>query len=406
MSGRARRRARWPARPRRRPAAPTARCGATRRWASAGLAISFTSSGVTKSRPWSTAWARASFTSASEPRGLAPTWSWGSSRVAVDDRHGVAPDRLGHVHPLQRALHGRAASAAVDHRRRSVDLVGAPPHAPVDQLPLVVGRRVADRRARAGTGRAGPRAAGRCPRTRSGSGWRPRGRVAGSRWVVPSAVTWRSCMASSSAAWVLAGARFISSAEDQVGEDRARPEVELARPRSSTDAPVMSAGSRSGVNWTRGKASPVTVASERAMRVLATPGRSSRSTWPSARRPTRTSSSTWRLPTTARSISSRIALARAAVSSRLSSPAALVPSSQLLQLRDELAAARAPRWCPARAGPAPPSSPARAALGPRVRPARPRRRSRRGGGAVAGGPRRARCGRASRWRACERSGWR
>ena len=33
--------------------------------------------------PASSAWARASFTSASEPRGLAPTWSDGSARVAV-----------------------------------------------------------------------------------------------------------------------------------------------------------------------------------------------------------------------------------------------------------------------------------------------------------------------------------
>ena len=47
----------------------------------------------------------------------------------------------------------------------------------------------------------------------------------------------------------------------------------------------MSAGSRSGVNWMREKLRFVTWASERAVSVLATPGRSSSSTWPSATRP-------------------------------------------------------------------------------------------------------------------------
>ena len=54
----------------------------------------------------------------------------------------------------------------------------------------------------------------------------------------------------------------------------------------------MSDGSRSGVNWMRQNDKPVAVANERAINVLATPGRSSSSTWPSASRPMSTSSST------------------------------------------------------------------------------------------------------------------
>ena len=80
----------------------------------------------------------------------------------------------------------------------------------------------------------------------------------------------------------------------------------------------MSAGSRSGVNWMREKLRFVTWASERAVSVLATPGRSSSSTWPSATRPSSTSSSTSRLPTTARSSSSRMPAIVAAASVGLS----------------------------------------------------------------------------------------
>ena len=41
------------------------------------------------------------------------------------------------------------------------------------------------------------------------------------------------------------------------------------------DEPVTSDGRRSGVNWTRAKRSPVTVAKDRAVSVLASPGTSS-----------------------------------------------------------------------------------------------------------------------------------
>ena len=52
------------------------------RWARAGTATAFTSSGVTL-RPSSTALQRASFITASDPRGLAPTWTDGLVRVAA-----------------------------------------------------------------------------------------------------------------------------------------------------------------------------------------------------------------------------------------------------------------------------------------------------------------------------------
>ena len=44
----------------------------------------------------------------------------------------------------------------------------------------------------------------------------------------------------------------------------------------------MSAGIRSGVNWTRLKSRPSALANDRAIRVLPNPGRSSISMWPSA----------------------------------------------------------------------------------------------------------------------------
>ena len=56
----------------------------------------------------------------------------------------------------------------------------------------------------------------------------------------------------------------------------------------------------------------VTCAKARAISVFARPGKSSIRTWPSARIPSRTSSSASRLPTTARSTSSRMAFARPA----------------------------------------------------------------------------------------------
>lgn len=50
-----------------------------------------------------------------------------------------------------------------------------------------------------------------------------------------------------------------------------------------TEAPVMSVGRRSGVHWRRLKVAPTLWARARASMVLATPGTSSRRTWPSAK---------------------------------------------------------------------------------------------------------------------------
>ena len=80
------------------------------------------------------------------------------------------------------------------------------------------------------------------------------------------------------------------------------------------DEPVTSEGIRSGVNWIRVKPMLVTCEKARAISVLARPGKSSISTWPSASRPSRTSSSASRLPTTARSTSARICSERSASS--------------------------------------------------------------------------------------------
>ena len=61
-------------------------------------------------------------------------------------------------------------------------------------------------------------------------------------------------------------------AEEQVGEDRARPELEVARALVVDAEPVMSDGMRSGVNWIRRKRMSHTCANERAINVFASPG--------------------------------------------------------------------------------------------------------------------------------------
>ena len=81
----------------------------------------------------------------------------------------------------------------------------------------------------AGSGRAGPRAAGRCPRTRPGWRWRGRGTARRSGNVVPSTVTCRSCIASSSAACVFGGVRLISSASSRPVKTGPGAEDELGR---------------------------------------------------------------------------------------------------------------------------------------------------------------------------------
>ena len=90
--------------------------------------------------------------------------------------------------------------------------------------------------------------------------------------VTPSIVTWRSCIASSSAACVFGGARLISSER--------RRFVKIGPGRNSKspsrwfqiDEPVTSEGMRSGVNWMRVKRMLRTCANERAASVFARPG--------------------------------------------------------------------------------------------------------------------------------------
>ena len=104
----------------------------------------------------------------------------------------------------------------------------------------------------------------------------------GSGSVVPSIVTWYSCIASSRADCVLAGARLISSASStwqKIGPLRRTNSFVL---RSKMEVPVTSDGSRSGVNWTRGNWQPRRRANVFDSVVLATPGTPSSRTWPPA----------------------------------------------------------------------------------------------------------------------------
>ena len=72
---------------------------------------------------------------------------------------------------------------------------------------------------------------------------------------VPSTVTLCSCMASSRADWVLAGARLISSARTMLAKTGPWTNSNSRRPPAPDSwmmsVPVMSAGIRSGVNWMR-----------------------------------------------------------------------------------------------------------------------------------------------------------
>ena len=104
----------------------------------------------------------------------------------------------------------------------------------------------------------------------------------GRRRVSPSAVTWCSSIASSSALCVLGVARLISSA--RITWANTGPGWNLNAPlsRSYTDTPMISAGSMSLVNWMRWKSRPSVLARTCASVVLPTPGRSSMSRCPRA----------------------------------------------------------------------------------------------------------------------------
>ena len=99
---------------------------------------------------------------------------------------------------------------------------------------------------------------------------------------MPSTVTCRSSMHSSSADWVLGEARLISSPTTMLAKT---PPGRNSNSRVSwlkTDTPVTSEGSRSGVNWMRRTVQSMERASALASIVLPTPGTSSISRWPSA----------------------------------------------------------------------------------------------------------------------------
>ena len=115
-----------------------------------------------------------------------------------------------------------------------------------------------------------------------------------------------SSMTSRSADWVFGLARLISSARTMLA--KTGPAWNSNRPSfwSYTVMPVMSPGSRSGVNWMRVLVPCTDCASARASDVLPVPGTSSSSTCPSLSIAVSTSSTMWRLPRIARSTLSAI----------------------------------------------------------------------------------------------------
>src|SRR5918992_733911 len=102
-----------------------------------------------------------------------------------------------------------------------------------------------------------------------------------SSYVVPSIVTWFSCMHSSSAACVLGGARLISSPRTRLANTGPGRNSNSFERWLKTFTPVTSDGSRSGVNWRRENEASTERASAFASIVFPTPGKSSMITWPS-----------------------------------------------------------------------------------------------------------------------------
>src|SRR6478736_3187085 len=113
-------------------------------------------------------------------------------------------------------------------------------------------------------------------------------------------------MTSRSADWVFGLARLISSASTMFAKIGPAWNSNTPSFWSYTLMPVMSPGSRSGVNWMRVLVPWTDCARARASEVLPVPGTSSSSTWPSLSIAVSTSSTTCRLPSTARSTLSAI----------------------------------------------------------------------------------------------------
>ena len=125
----------------------------------------------------------------------------------------------------------------------------------------------------------------------------------GTGWVSLPIVTCRSCITSSSADCTLAGARLISSASrklQKTGPSSMSNSSLLAR---YIRVPTRSAGTRSGVNWTRSKLPPKTSATVFTVSVFARPGTPSIRRWPPASRQTKTRSSISSCPAMMRLIS-------------------------------------------------------------------------------------------------------
>ena len=82
-------------------------------------------------------------------------------------------------------------------------------------------------------------------------------------------------MLSSSADWVLGDARLISSPTTMLANTGPGLNSNSRVSWLNTDTPVMSLGSRSGVNWIRRTEQSIALASALASMVLPTPGTSS-----------------------------------------------------------------------------------------------------------------------------------
>src|ERR1041385_2016257 len=119
--------------------------------------------------------------------------------------------------------------------------------------------------------------------------------------VRPCTVTRCSCIASSSAAWVLGGVRLISSASTTLAKIGPGMNTSLRWPLAGsswmTSVPVTSDGMRSGVNWIREKRRSSARAREWISRVLARPGTPMSRQFPPASSATRVCSITASCPT-------------------------------------------------------------------------------------------------------------
>jgi hypothetical protein len=85
-------------------------------------------------------------------------------------------------------------------------------------------------------------------------------------------VTWCSCIASSSADCVFAGARLISSPSRTFVKTGPSRSTNVFVRMSRMYVPVMSLGRRSGVNWIRRKWQPSVLENALTSVVFATPG--------------------------------------------------------------------------------------------------------------------------------------